>query len=221
MTSDRPPDHVAYELLARAHSPTIASTIFTDKVLHKPLNLRATSPDPTSQDARAQRRRQRLRKKEHALRRQKPKPLSAKEKRNLGIYDIPKISQKYNIYEPLHSLWVGYMWEILGLKEGQRSYLTAQSVGSKLASADFHGAELEVVRSKCVGRVGCRGIVVRDTKYTFQVITKNDILISVLSWSLRCEIPAYSKCSNSERTYHISIRDTPIGVYLRGYSTVY
>ena len=181
MTTEKPPDHIAYQLLARAHSPTIASTIFTDKVLHKPLNLRPTSPDPTSQDARAQRRRQRLRKKEHALRRQKLKPLSAKEKRNLGIYDIPKISQRYNIYEPLHSMWVGYMWEILGLKEGQKSYLTAQSVGSKLASADFHGAELEVVRSKCVGRVGCRGIVVRDTKYTFEVITKKNVLISPLS----------------------------------------
>ena len=73
------------------------------------------------------------------------------------------------------------MWEILGLKEGQKSYLTAQSVGSKLASADFHGAELEVVRSKCVGRVGCRGVVVRDTKYTFEVITKKNVLISPLS----------------------------------------
>ena len=219
MTTEKPPDHIAYELLARTHSPTTASTIFTDKVLHKPLNLRPTSPDPVSQDARDQRRRQRLRKKEHALRRQKPKPLSAREKRNLGIYDIPKTSQKYNIYEPLHSLWVGYMWEILGLKEGEKSYLTAQSVGSKLASADFHGAELEVVRSKCVGRVGCRGIVVKDTKYTFEVITKKDVLISPLSWPLPCKIHAYSKSSNSERTYHLSIRDTSKCLCVRGYST--
>ena len=178
MVTDNPPDHFARTLLARAHPPDLASTIFTDKVLHKPLNLRPTSPDLTSQDARAKRRSQRLRKKEHILRRQKPKPLSAKEKRKLGIYDIPKNAQKYEIYAPLHHLWVGYMWEILGLKEGEKNYLTAQSVGSKLASADFHGAELQVVRSRCSGRVGCKGIVVKDTKYTFEVITKKNILIS-------------------------------------------
>lgn len=68
------------------------------------------------------------------------------------------------------------MWEILGLKEGQQNYLKAEVVGPMLASADYHGAELEVVRSRCVGRVGCKGIVVKDTKFTFEMITKGDIL---------------------------------------------
>jgi ribonuclease P protein subunit POP4 len=43
-----------------------------------------------------------------------------------------------------------------------------------LVSADFHGAEVEVVRSRCAGRVGVRGIVVRDTKFTFVVVTEGD-----------------------------------------------
>lgn len=88
------------------------------------------------------------------------------------------------------------MWEVLGLRsadgngdgdgdgdggEGMRSvgrgaYVTAQSAGSKLASADFHGAEVEVVRSRCAGRVGVRGIVVRDTKFTFEVVTRGDVV---------------------------------------------
>lgn len=76
------------------------------------------------------------------------------------------------------------MWEILGLKEGEGEgnggYVTAQGQGAKLASADFHGAEVLVVRSKCVGRVGCEGIVVKDTKFTFEVITKANELKSEL-----------------------------------------
>lgn len=178
MAAEKPLDHIAYRLLLRAHPPEIASSIFNEKLLHKPLVLRPTSPDPNSQDARALRRRQRLRKKEHIRRRQKPKPLSAKEKRMLGVYDIPKEAQKYDLYLPLHRLWLEYMQEILGLREGEQGYVTAQSAGSKLASADYHGALLEVVRSKCVERVGCQGIVLKDTKFTFEVITVKNVLRS-------------------------------------------
>ena len=180
MASGKHMSHIAHQILSQAHTPTEALNIFTDKVLHKPLNLRPTSPDPTSQDARAKRRLKRLRKAEHLRRRQKPKPLTAKEKRVLGIYDISKEDQRYEIYEPLNRMWVGYMWEILGLKEGEHAYVTAEGAGPKLASADYHGAELEVVRSRCVGRVGCKGIVVKDTKFTFEMITKRNVLRSMI-----------------------------------------
>ncbi len=166
--------HIAHTLLCKAHPPERASAIFTEKVLHKPLYLRPTSPDPGSQDARAKRRLQRLRKREKLQRRQKPKALSAKEKRIIGVYEIPKEAQKYEIYVPLHQMWLGYIREILGMKEGERAYVTAQSAGSKLASADFHGSEVVVVRSRCVGLVGLKGIVVRDTKFTFQVVTEKN-----------------------------------------------
>ena len=178
---EAPPSiHIAEGLLAKAHPSDTAKAIFTDKILHKSLFLRPTSPDPTSQDARAQRRLQRLRKLEHKKRKKKPKPLSAKEKRISGIYDIPKEQQKYAIYVPLHKMWVGYMWEVLGIEEGKKPYLTAQSFGSKLASADYHGAELAIVRSRCAGMVGLKGIVVKDTKFTFQIITGKNELKSML-----------------------------------------
>lgn len=166
--------HIAHDLLAQAHPAPLAASIFVDKVLHKPLHLRPTSPDRTSQDARAKRRIQRLRKKEKAQRRQKVKPLSAKEKRDSGIYEIPDAAKKYEIFVPLHRMWVGYMWEILGMREGERTFVTGNSAGSKLASADYHGAEVTVVSSRCVGMVGLAGIVVRDTKFTFQIITKKN-----------------------------------------------
>lgn len=176
--------HIAQVLLDQAYPPEAAAAIFTEKVLRKPLHLRPTSPDPSSQDARARRRLQRLRKEEKTRRRQKTKPLSAKEKRISGIYDIPDNQKKYEIYVPLHRMWLGYMWEILGMREGEKAYVTAQGAGSKLASADYHGAEVIIVRGRCVGMVGLTGIVVRDTKFTFQIITKKNELKSKELWPL-------------------------------------
>jgi ribonuclease P protein subunit POP4 len=43
-----------------------------------------------------------------------------------------------------------------------------------LASADFHGAEVEVVRCRDTGKVGFRGVVVRDTKFTFVIVMEGD-----------------------------------------------
>ena len=166
-------------LLARAHSPNVTEQIFKDKVQYKPLHLRPTSPDPTSQDARAQRRLQRVRKRDKALRkRPKPKPLSARDRRILGVYDIPKELRKYDVYVPLNEMWVKYMWDILGLKEGQQTRVNAGGSGNVLATADYHGAKLTVVRSKCSSLVNLKGIVAKDTKFTFQIITEKNELKS-------------------------------------------
>lgn len=129
-----------------------------------------------------------MRKKEYFLRKQKPRPLSAKEKRVSGVHDLKKErgEHKWEVYEGLNRLWKGYFWEVLGLKTGSgnrpvergsasgRGLVSAQNHGPLLASLDYHGAELEVVRCGCVGRVGTRGIVVRDTKFTFVVVTRRD-----------------------------------------------
>jgi ribonuclease P protein subunit POP4 len=128
-----------------------------------------------------------LRKKQYYLRHQKPKPLSAKEKREMGIYKLRKEEIRYELYRGLHNLWNGYMLEILGftdrngdLVSGWESKKVAnESAGPLLVSADFHGAEVEVVRCKDGGRVGCKGIVVRDSKYTFVVVTEKDEVRSV------------------------------------------
>jgi ribonuclease P protein subunit POP4 len=172
MTSQNP-SHVAHELLARAHSPDTANHLFIERVRQKPLFLRPTSP--TLADNRSRRRLHRLRKKEYFLRKQKPKPLSAREKRISGIYDIPKEECKYEIFQGLHRMWVGYMQEILNLNSSRGNIaVTSLLHGSKLASADFHGAEMEVVRSGCASRVGLKGIVARDTKFTFVIVTEKD-----------------------------------------------
>lgn len=69
------------------------------------------------------------------------------------------------------------MREVLGLKDSERGvYVTPHTSGQMLASADMHGALLTVVRSRCVSRVGLEGIVVRDTRFTFEIITKKNVV---------------------------------------------
>ncbi|CAL5870617.1 uncharacterized protein PFLUO_LOCUS4856 [Penicillium psychrofluorescens] len=169
--SPKPPTHIAQTLLSRAHSPDTTNQQFTERIKQKPLFLRATSP--SAADNRSRRRQHRLRKKEHFLRHQRPRPLSAREKRSSGIYDLPREECKYAIFRELHALWTGYMQDLLDLRSSATA-VNAMAHGSKLVSADFHGAEVEVVRSAAGGRVGIKGIVVRDTKFTFVVVTEKD-----------------------------------------------
>ncbi|EHY52917.1 hypothetical protein HRR83_009398 [Exophiala dermatitidis] len=194
-TTGTPPSHPAHTLLNRAHSPDTAARIFTDKIKNKPFFLATTSTSASAapEDKRALRRHIRLRKKEYYLRKRRPRPLSAKEKRELGVYKLDREAVTYETYEGLNRLWNAYMLEVLGLmpkpqmpqqqqqqpqqqqKRQQQSsvkQINPNSHGSLLASADFHGAEVEVVRCADPGRVGTRGIVVRDTKYTFVVVTR-------------------------------------------------
>ncbi len=185
ISMDGPPSHPAHSmLLARAHSPDTAARIFTDKVKNKPLLVQPTAVT----DKRALRRHVRLRKKEYYLRKRKPRPLSAKEKRELGMLRLDKAEIRYDTYKGLYEMWNAYMLEVLGYttteKNDGRGKMTdnssssnnekkvsAQSHGSLLASADFHGAEIQVVRCPDPGKVGIKGIVVRDTKFTFVVVT--------------------------------------------------
>ncbi|KAF1823994.1 RNase P/MRP, p29 subunit [Dissoconium aciculare CBS 342.82] len=170
-------EHIAEVLLNRAHSTENSKTIFREKVRLRPLLLRPTSPDPNI-NARSKRQYDRLQKAKEQRKSKKPKPLSAKQKRALCIYEIPKEQRKYDIYAPLHVMWCSYMREVLGISE-QRSFVDPVGAGPMLTSADYHGAMLEVVRSRCVSRVGLQGIVVKDNKFSFELITRKNELKTV------------------------------------------
>lgn len=119
------------------------------------------------------------------MKHQKPRPLSAKQKRESGLFKLDKNEAKYSIFKGLNRLWVEYIWEVLDIKKpddgnanapvpAQIPQVNPSAHGSKLAAADFHGAEMQVVRCRAVDRVGIKGIVVRDTKFTFVLVTEND-----------------------------------------------
>ena len=162
----------AQALLERAHSPQVAATLYAERVVQRPLPVRPTSPTPCARTVRRQALSD-LKQRQQRRSKNKPRPLSAAQKSKLCLNEIPKEQQKYAIYEPLHRLWVGYLHEVLGLNDPLRAtYVTPQSSGQLLASADMHGALLSVVRSRCVSRVGLEGIVVRDARHTFDIVTK-------------------------------------------------
>ncbi|OAQ62193.1 ribonuclease P/MRP, subunit p29 [Pochonia chlamydosporia 170] len=160
------PQQATQNLLARAHSPDSVNRIYNEKIQHRTLHLRPSSPPPAAANARAARRKARDQKKSRAKIR--PKPLSSRDRRRLGLYDIPKDGQKYSIYKPLCELWQGYAREILG----NDIFRGGPEAAAKLASAELHGAFTEVVRSRCTGRVGIKGIIVRDRKFVMEIITE-------------------------------------------------
>lgn len=103
----------------------------------------------------------------------------------LGLYDLKREQGewRYEVYEGLHGLWVGYMQEVLGLQRlvddddvggGRETRSNVEAMGAMISSADLHGAKITVARAKDVDRVGCTGIVVRDTRFTFVVVTPGD-----------------------------------------------
>ncbi|TIA49407.1 RNase P/MRP, p29 subunit [Aureobasidium pullulans] len=190
-------EHPALGLLTRAHDPSISSQIFREKVQNRPLLLRPSSPDPR-EDARSKRQKARLEKAKANRKSKMPRPLTAKQKRELGIYDIPKEQQKYDIYVPIWKLWCAYMREILGMEKSR--YVNAAGVGPLLASADYHGAMVDVVRCRCVGRVGIRGIVVKDTKFTLEIITpKNELKTVPKEYTVfRFEVPFVEKDNDGD-----------------------
>ncbi|KAI0889516.1 ribonuclease P protein subunit p29 [Annulohypoxylon maeteangense] len=189
---------LTHELLSRAHSPDSTNRIFTEKIQHRPLFLKPTSPPPSS-NARDARRGARAEKRQRA-KALKPKPLSARQRRKLRLYDVPKDSQKYAVFEPLNQLWLGYIREILG----NELYSGGQGAAAKLSAADFHGAEVEVSRSGCPSRVGIRGIVIKDARFAFEIVTrKNQIKTVPKEGTMFCvNVPPAHDRSQEDTTAH-------------------
>lgn len=158
---------LTHDILRRAHSPDTTNRIYTDKIQHRPLFLKPSSPPPsTARDARRKARDE----KKKRLKALKPKPLSARERRRLRLYELPEAGRKHALFAPLNDLWAGYIREVLG----SELYGGGQGAAAKLSAADFHGADVEVSRSRCPSRVGVRGIVVKDSRFAFEVVTRRD-----------------------------------------------
>ncbi|XP_042346315.1 ribonuclease P protein subunit p29 [Plectropomus leopardus] len=103
----------------------------------------------------------------------KAKGLNARQKRAMKIFQIKPEHQRYELFLPLHELWRQYIIDLCG---GLKPTSNPQFVQQKLLKADFHGAIITVVRSKCPSYVGTTGILVQEFKHVFKIITKEDRL---------------------------------------------
>ncbi|XP_023671755.1 ribonuclease P protein subunit p29 [Paramormyrops kingsleyae] len=99
--------------------------------------------------------------------------LAARQRRELSLFQLKPEHQKYELFVPLHELWKQY---IRDLCNGLKPESNPQMIQTKLLKADFHGAIISVVRSKCPSYVGATGILVQELKHVFKIITKEDKL---------------------------------------------
>ncbi|OXB83993.1 UNVERIFIED_CONTAM: hypothetical protein H355_015504 [Colinus virginianus] len=105
--------------------------------------------------------------------RKKTKTLTARERRELRLFDIQPEQQRYEIFLPLHELWKQY---IRDLCHGLKPDAQPQMIQSKLLKADLHGAIVTVTKSKCPSYVGITGIILQEFKHVFKIITKDNKL---------------------------------------------
>ncbi|CAO1328477.1 unnamed protein product [Diamesa hyperborea] len=110
------------------------------------------------------------------------KKLSRVDLQKLGLYSLPRKTLKYEDYLPLNALWNQYMEVQLGsdmeslTKRLDPTNSGYECLSSLIHKSDFHGAMIKVVRSKCSTMVGHKGIIILDTKGTFNIIRKDNEL---------------------------------------------
>lgn len=124
------------------------------------------------------------------------KLVSSKLTKSLGLHTIPKEGQKYEYFVPLNQLWRGYIKS--ALKGGGNNF--ALRADERLLKIDYHGAEFKVVNAKCSSFISLKGIVAKETKNTFILITMCDELKCVPKKStiFMCEIEGYRVMINGD-----------------------
>lgn len=107
------------------------------------------------------------------------KTLNRKQKKALGLYAIPQKSIKYEDMEIIHDLWKQYMAAYLNITSTFRlpsiEEKSWESFSLLLVKADYHGALMTIVRSRCTNLVGKKGICIMDTKNTFKIVSTDNI----------------------------------------------
>ncbi|VDK76637.1 unnamed protein product [Onchocerca ochengi] len=104
-------------------------------------------------------------KKETKIRRQ---PIKNFMKRRIVKSDMKKL--KYSQFEPLYELWCDYFSTLVDGSGGQWD--------ARVLKADYHGCMLMVAEAANPVQIGICGIVTRETRQTFMLITKQDRLLS-------------------------------------------
>jgi len=112
------------------------------------------------------------------------KPLNSKEKRDLGLYRLPRKGLQYSSFDSLHRLWLGYMTELLDLQSleaggwipGLSEDTRQLQLQMRVCRADLTGALVTTSSASCPSMVGVSGIVVMETKNTLQILMKDNKL---------------------------------------------
>ncbi|XP_060821756.1 ribonuclease P protein subunit p29 [Bombus pascuorum] len=144
------------------------------------------------------------------------KLLTSRKRMQLGLRKIScKSDMKYTALLPLNQLWLNYMEQVLGSKffnniPKDSTDPNWENVNQQLIKADFHGAEISIVGSKCPSLIGLSGIVIQDTKNIFRIcgrdnimrtIPKDNVIINIYLKNIKLEFFGKDLCIRpTERT---------------------
>ncbi|KAH7684628.1 ribonuclease P protein subunit p29 [Aphelenchoides avenae] len=84
---------------------------------------------------------------------------------------LKKKDLKYADFEPLYQLWSEYFSSLMTNIRSKPD--------ERLLKADFHGCILRVSHSQNPSQIGLHGIVIHESRFTFQMITKADKVIVI------------------------------------------
>lgn len=93
--------------------------------------------------------------------------MSIKQHKKCGALDLPPELRKYEIFKPMHEMWMGYMMGLL-------KNVGKNQLPQCLLTADLHGAMILVVQCKITPFIGTSGIMIRETAETFGIITEEN-----------------------------------------------
>ena len=106
----------------------------------------------------------------------KKKTLSRADKQQLGLLKLPKDGWQYEKLTSMNDMWKNYMRENLELVN--RTEVDCSTLSTVLSKSELIGAEIVVERSIVPSYVGIQGIIVLESKSTFQIVTKKSKLKS-------------------------------------------
>ncbi|KAF9013291.1 Rof/RNase P-like protein [Cyathus striatus] len=133
--------------------------------------------------------------------------ITRREAKEKGVWKFDEKQMKFDLFVPLHHLWMGYMSELLGLPhptaDPPSSKLIPGSAGMhpKLVKADFHGSMMTVRQSKNPALVNVMGIVIHETENTFKIITRENKvkMIPKRNSIFTFSVPLYSTLPKSHK----------------------
>ncbi|XP_037068220.1 ribonuclease P protein subunit p29-like [Pollicipes pollicipes] len=109
--------------------------------------------------------------------------LTSRSRRELGLHKLSRTGLKFDNYLPLNDMWSQYMRHYLNLDVLLGQGFRAEPWDSRtehcllqVCRADYHGALLRVLRSRCASYRGVSGLVLLETRGTFQLITPDNRL---------------------------------------------
>ncbi|XP_044763095.1 ribonuclease P protein subunit p29 [Coccinella septempunctata] len=108
--------------------------------------------------------------------------LTRKQRKELNLLKLPKNGWDYQSLSGIHEMWKQYLRQNLDFPKKTPTYQDQDWLNftTIIAKSELIGAEVTVVRSKVPTQIGMTGILVLETKMTFQLVTPASQLKTIL-----------------------------------------